>query len=219
VEGLRLTGTDFFTSQPVKSMATGLDLFKEFIADFRSVSGWAGKGAIAAPLADFVISIGPSWPRGMPIITALAELVVLICVFEYWSQSAREKQRRRMKLLLGLLIAMTGGYLALTSQFTFEHPKTKDLVVHGWQLRPEARALLRPGDTPYSLLSGAEYNTDRIWTHGSTTTMRLAVVSTWLLAFCSLAGLLAVFVVIQQDQTARAARRRSMRSVAVPADG
>ena len=179
-------------------MANGLDLFKEVVSDFRGVTGLIAKGAIAAPLADYVIKLGPPWPGAAPIMTALLELLVLIGAFEFWYATSRKKQRRRMLIFIASSLAFFFLYFFLTSQYTFKHPVSGDMMVLGYDLHPDAEAAMQPGDDVGDLLEGAEYRPEEVWTSQSLAFSRLGLLVSWFGLFASIAGFIAVFVMIQR---------------------
>lgn len=199
-------------------MATGLGLFREFVKDFRSVTGVVVKGAVAAPLADFLFKLGPPWPGSAPILTTLLELLVLIGAFEFWYASPRKRQRRRMVALFGSLVAFFFIYFFVTSQYTSKHPVDGATLVHGYSLRADARIAMQPGDDIFDLLDGSEFKPEEIWTPASIAIVRLGLLTSWFGLFSSLAGFIAVFVMTQRRITVkptsprRPQRRRSKKN-------
>jgi hypothetical protein len=192
-------------------MATGLDLFKAVVKDFRSVTGLVAKGAVAAPLADFVLKVGPPWPSASPIITALLELIVLIGAFEFWYASPRKRQRRRMILLFTTLVTFYLIYFFVSSQYTTKHPVSGNTLAHGYTIRSDVRAAMEPGDDIYDLLSGSEFKPEEIWTTQSIAVVRIGLLTSWLGLFSSLAGFIAVFVMIQRRIVVQPRRRKKRR--------
>ncbi|HKP76080.1 MAG TPA: hypothetical protein VJT67_11090, partial [Longimicrobiaceae bacterium] len=196
----------------------GLDQFKHVVNDFRSVAGLATKAAVAVPLASLFSDIGPPWPSSVAVgvITPLLELLVLLVAFEFWNASPQKQQRRRIIVFTAVLAVAFGGYLWITSSYTTPHP-AGGMVVHGYRLDPEVRSLLGADYTVNDALEGAGYDPTRVWTPGSVTMVRFTLLASWLTAFASVAGIIAVFVMHQGSRQAPRRRSRPRRPKPVPA--
>src|SRR5579872_875375 len=84
---------------------SGLDEFQHVLADFRSLSGLVTKAGAGLPLADYLSKLGPPWPvpGWVPVITVIAELIVLICVFHFWYGLPQKTLGTRFRWTLLLL--------------------------------------------------------------------------------------------------------------------
>src|SRR5215813_2020375 len=96
--------------------------FFEFVGDFKGVAALIGKVALVAPFATLLLNIGPPWPgkTGVPALTSLCEVFVLMYVFQFHSSLSKKRVALRLRLFFGLLIASFILYLCLYSFFVFE---------------------------------------------------------------------------------------------------
>lgn len=188
---------------------TGLEEFREVIADFRGVTTWAVKGAVVAPLADLVLQVGAPWPPGVPVITSIVELLTLICVFHFWFGRSHKQLTRRMVVFLVLMCVSFFAHLYLLDAYTFVSPATSKRYAKGFVVRPDVQALI-PDEfkTPEEVLSGSEYKAEDVWTAGSITAARLTLLAVWLTMFASLSAFIGTFVMAQRRRTVRTPPRR-----------
>ena len=177
----------------------GLDEFKKFLGDFKSLSSLTAKGAAAAPLADYFLRLGPPWPAyAIPAATTVIELVSIVSVFQFFRHRPALKLNRDMIILIIVFCITSFLYLGMTSSYTFRHPKTRDLVVKGFELTPETRRVVGPAYTAEDALKGNRYDPEGVWTDRSITAMRLSLIAIWLIMFVSLSSFLGMFVIVQQ---------------------
>src|SRR5262245_10317250 len=101
---------------------TGLEEFREVIADFKSLTSWTVKGAVVAPFADLVLRVGAPWPDGVPVITSVLELITLICVFHFWFGKSHKQLTKLIKVFLVIMCVSFFGYLYLLDTYTFVSP-------------------------------------------------------------------------------------------------
>jgi hypothetical protein len=188
---------------------TGLEEFREVLADFKSLTTVAVKGAVVAPLADFVLQVGAPWPQGVPVITSVVELLALICVFHFWFGRSYKQLTRRMQVFLVVLVVSFFGHLYLLDAYTFVSPATSKRYAKGFVVRPDVQRLI-PGEfkTPEEVLSNSEYKEEEVWTAGSITAARLTLLAIWLTIFISLSGFIGTFIMAQRRKTVRAPVRR-----------
>lgn len=187
---------------------TGLEEFREVLADFKSLTSWAVKGAVVAPLADFVLQVGAPWPQGVPVITSVLELIILICIFHFWFGKSHKQLTKKMKVLLIVLGVSFFGYLSLLDTYTFVNPATSKRYAKGFMVLPNVQRLI-PGEfkTPEQVLSNSEYKEEEVWTAGSITAVRLSLLAIWLTMFASLSSLIGTFIMAQRRDTIKAPRR------------
>lgn len=182
----------------------GIEEFKEVMADFRSLTSLAVKGAIAVPFADLFLrqfdsGISPPWPSGILIITSLAELLSLVFAFNFFFQATKRKLNHLMIASLVVLCLSFVGYLYLHSSFTHQHPKTKQSMVLGYQpLNEDIRQALRSDYTTAQILEENEYSPTKIWTEESITQIRIGIFLIWLISFASFSFFIALFVISQR---------------------
>jgi hypothetical protein len=183
---------------------TGLQEFKEVISDYKSAISWVVKGAVAAPLADFVLHLGAPWPLGVPVITSVVELIILILTFHFWRAKSQKFLTRCMLAVLVILTVSFGTYLYLFDSYTFVNPATSKRYAKGFVPRSEIERLIpQQFNSLDAALAGAEYKEEDIWTSNSLTAARLALLGTWLTLFGSLAAFLSTFVLAQRKRKVR----------------
>jgi hypothetical protein len=202
------------TSSLDKKHVTGLDEFQAVLLDYKSVSSWAMKGSLAVPLVDYVIGLGPPWPwaGGVPIITSVAELLTLICLFQFASRASRKATSRILVVLTVVLLLSFSAYLYLNSTYTFSSPVDGEKHVKGFTVRPDVAPLIAPDFTLDDALAAAEYRPEEVWTSSSITTMRLTLLFLWLLSFISLSAAISSFILYQRGRPAR--RQKSTQATA-----
>lgn len=183
---------------------TGLDEFRDAITDYKAVLSWIVKGAVAAPLADFVLHLGAPWPTGVPVITSVVELIVLIGIFHFWHAKSQKRLTRRMVMALVFLLISFAGYLYLFDSHTFVNPATSKRYAKGFVIRPEIQAAIPDQiSSAETALAGAEYKEEDVWTANSLTAARLSLLATWLFLFGSLSGFIGIFVLAQRKRKVR----------------
>ena len=189
---------------------TGLEEFREVIADFKSLTSLTVKGAVVAPLADFALHIGAPWPDGVPVITSVLELITLICVFHFWFGKSHKQLTKLIKLFLIIVCVSFFGYLYLSDTYTFRNPASSKRYAKGFIVLPNVQQLI-PTEfkTPEEVLQNSEYKEEEVWTAGSITAVRLTLLAVWLTMFGSLSALIATFIMAQRRKTVNAPRRRS----------
>jgi hypothetical protein len=182
-------------------MRSGLVGFRELLKEFRGLSIWAVGGSVAVPFAAALVSLSPPWPPAIVLVTAIAELVALIYVYQFL-KPARRKSINRILAVSGLLLATVGAvYLTAMSLYTFQVPTTKERFVKGRECTPEAGAVFgeKCPDLGLDELKTAEYDADRLWTARSIAETRMAIVALWLASFVALSVLVGSFLVYQMQ--------------------
>jgi hypothetical protein len=180
-------------------MQPGLVGFKELLKEFRGLSIWAVGGTVAVPFAAALVSLSPPWPPAIVLVTAIAELVALIYVYQFL-KTARRRTINRIIAAGGLVLVLLGAaYLVAVSLYTYEVPTTKQRFVKGYECTEEAAAVFQKKcpDLGIDDLATAEYDAGRLWTSRSIAVTRLAIVSLWLAAFVALSVLVGSFLVYQ----------------------
>src|SRR5690349_11838285 len=84
--------------------ATGISEFKEVLSDFKQLSSLALKGAVAAPLANAWLKIGPPPAKAIGALTTLVEFVAVVFVFQVWFNGNQRKLQSRMLIALGIFL-------------------------------------------------------------------------------------------------------------------
>ena len=194
-------------------MQPGLVGFKELLKEFRGLSVWAVGGSVAVPFAAALASLSPPWPKAIVLVTAVAELVALIYVYQFL-KTARRRSINRILAVSGLALAMLGSaYLIAVSLYTYEVPTTRQRFVKGYVCTDEAAAVFgrKCPDLGMDELATAEFEAGRLWTERSIAVTRLALVTLWLAAFMALSVLVGSFLVYQMRTPAT--RRKPVRQV------
>jgi ABC-type xylose transport system permease subunit len=180
-------------------MQSGLVGFKELLKEFRGLSLWAVGGSVAVPFAAALAALSPPWPPSIVLVTAVAELVALIYVYQFLKK-AKRKSINKILALSGFFVAIFGAiYLVAISLYTYQVPTTKERFVKGYRCTQEAATVFKDKCPDLSLdqLKTAEYDADRLWTSRSIAVTRLTIVGLWLAAFVALSVLVGSFLVYQ----------------------
>jgi len=182
-------------------MQSGLVGFKELLSEFRGLSIWAVGGSLAVPFAAAVASLSPPWPPAIVLVTAVAELVALIYVYQFLKSAKRRSINRIIAATGPALVILGAAYLVGVSLYTYEVPTTKQRFVKGYVCTEEAVSVFKQKcpDLGIDELKQAEYDADRLWTSRSIAMTRLAIVALWLAAFVALSILVGSFLVYQMQ--------------------
>ena len=185
--------------------SSGLTEFRETLADFRQLGSLAIKLAIAAPLADIALNLGPAPKNSVAILTSLMEFVAIVWVFHFWHDAEAGKLNVRMKAALAFFCFGLLGSLILVQRFTVLPGQGRERVIEGITLRPDVRLLVGASYTPEDALRDSEYDPDKVWTSGSVGVLRAIVTVVWLLTFVSLAVYLTTFILLQRRRSSQEA--------------
>jgi hypothetical protein len=182
-------------------MQSGLVGFKELLSEFRGLSIWAVGGSLAVPFAAALASLSPPWPPAIVLVTAVAELVALIYVYQFLKSAKRRSINRIIAATGPALVILGAAYLVGVSLYTYEVPTTKQRFVKGYVCTEEAVSVFKQKcpDLGIDELKQAEYDADRLWTSRSIAMTRLAIVALWLAAFVALSILVGSFLVYQMQ--------------------
>lgn len=159
---------------------------------------------MAAPFADILLQqfdtgISPPWPPGVLIITSIAELLVLMALFNFFIRSEAKTLDRLIIATLLMLCLTFIGYLVLFSHFTEPHPRTQKLMVLGYEpLNEDVRQTFAEGYTNEQALEENEFTPTKIWTNRSITNVRIGILLVWLIAFIRLSVFIGLFVISQR---------------------
>lgn len=178
--------------------------FWRFTVDFQSAIAWIAKAAVAAPLADLVLNIGPPWPSrwGVSALVCIAELVVLMWSFEFWQKKLETIStiRRVMKWAVVCLVASFLIYLYLFAAHVFELPDMWHRDVGGFRYHDSISGLIESDPAKYTdseLLERFSRNPEKIWTRSSIIQARVLLCVVWLILWVSLSSIIAAFVALQ----------------------
>ena len=185
-----------------------LDNFFRFVSDFKSVASLIGKAAVIAPFLGLLLNIGPPWPSGtgVPTLTAVAEVFVLIYAFQFYPSLGKRRLEKRLRLFFILVTVCFVLYISLYSFFVYDVPLTNSREVRGFIVRDEVQKIISPQHTIEYWLESAQWDEFRIWEAWTIQTTRTSLLLSWILFFVSLAGCIAIFVLMQQKFGAPKAR-------------
>ena len=182
---------------------TGLKDFRSYFTSFISLVG-AGVASTALVLVTALIGLSPPWPTAIVQITAVAQLLVLIFVYQHLNRSGRKVVSRYMKMNLALLLIFFIGYLSSHSLFVYDLPNG-DGAVRGINCTDNAK-ILYSSSCPLLeevQIADAEYEDDRLWTPLGLLLSRLILLIGWIGSFVCLVNIFAAFVAFQRRQAAR----------------
>lgn len=183
---------------------TGLDEFKDVLKDFRGLSLWAVGAGVVAPFITAFLDVTPPWPKGVASVTAVVELITLICAFQFFGSVRRERLNRLMIWALAVGVVTGLAYLVLFLRFTFQIPTTKVVAASGFSCTPEALEVYRgvcpsPGK---EVLASVQYEAAEIWQSWSIDTILISLLSVWMVCFCALSLFVGLFVIFQRRHSA-----------------
>jgi len=185
--------------------------FWAFAKDFQSLSAWVAKAAVAAPILDLVLNLGPPWPERVSVTTAvvLLQLLVLMCSFTFWRQG-RESKTRIKKWLLRCSIAFGVVfflvYLPLFAFFVVDAPDRWNRSISGWVLQPPIKEFVAAEEkegrvwTAKKLIAyfvDATNDETAVWTATTVYTMRAVLLGIWGACFLLYAIAMSAFVALQ----------------------
>lgn len=183
------------------------DAMKEFwlfAKDFKSASAWVAKAAIAAPLADILLNLGPPWPSrvGVAILVCIVEVIVLMWSFEFWKHGettiAEVRKVMRWSLIGAAFIVVP--YLWLFASYVEDAPNWWTRVVIGTTYHEEIGEMVHEDPSKYTtreLLERFERQPERIWTKDSIIKIQVILLACWLLFWIALSCYVAAFVTLR----------------------
>jgi hypothetical protein len=174
----------------------GLQTFNRLFKDVNTLTGWGLKGTIAVPLVDLIFRMGPPWPSQLPILTSVAQLVVLIVLTTFLT--AKSIKMVMITAALACCFSLL-GYLMCSGQWVHEAPDGTRLVA-GFNLRADTAALIGPTYLPHEALRDGGWNPLEVWTRGSVLAAQLLLVAMWFSTFASFVVLVGAFAVKQTSR-------------------
>jgi hypothetical protein len=153
---------------------SGVRQFKSFVADFRSVRSLALKASLAAPLAGIWTKMAPPPALWNSFLSSLAECLILVWAFRFWSDSSSADHDRRMKCSIVLFCITAMAAIGGLSLFSVSPGPGRERVVEGFILQPAVRHILSATYTPADALRDSEFDSTAVWTKWSVTLMQVA---------------------------------------------
>lgn len=177
---------------------SGLTDFRGYFSSFLGLVA-GGVAATAMVLVSSLLGIAPPWPVAIVPVTAIAQLLALIFVYQKLDKAPRRTIDRRMAINLTAMIAAFAFYLFAHSVLVFAMPNG-DMGVRGAVCSANALALYTTS-CPFLetvQISNAEFEADRLWTPVGLAVSRVVLLAAWLGSFACLVNVIAAFVVYQR---------------------
>lgn len=189
-----------------------LDEFWRFVKDFHNVYARIAKMAIAVPLVDLVLNLGPPWPSRTSVATSivLVQVLVLMCSFAIWRQGKGKLYHVKAWLVASassFLILFLLFYIPLFATFVVDAPDQWNRIIRGHTLQNSIQEFATQDEkatgtvwTARKLIAHwVDASTDEtgIWTPGSVYTMRAVLLGVWLLVSLAYALAVSAFVALQ----------------------
>jgi asparagine N-glycosylation enzyme membrane subunit Stt3 len=190
-------------------VATGYDDFKGLLKEYRGLFTWAAGSAAAVPFAAKLVDLSPPWPKGVVLVTAVVELLVLALVFQFLRTARKRAINWTMTSSVLVLAVVSTVYLLQLSLYTYEVPTTGERYVKGDECTPAAQKVFAEQcpDLGLDELRTAEYAAERLWTRRSVASIRVRLVLLWAASFVALSTALGSFMVYQLRSRRRSRRR------------
>jgi hypothetical protein len=172
--------------------------FRTFFQDFLGLIV-GGVASTALVLVTALLDLAPPWPPALVQLTALAQLIALIFVYQHFRRAGRIRTGRLMRRAGLVLAVFATFYLAGHSLLVFEMPNGEH-DMRGLQCSADALAVYG-GACPFlptDLIAEAEFTADRLWTPLGLLATRLIMLAAWIVLFSSVVVLIGVFVVYQR---------------------
>jgi hypothetical protein len=175
--------------------------FKEVLSDFHQLAALALKGAVAAPLTDLWLRLGPLPTKPVAVLSSFVEFLVVIWVFQFLRSS--KPQRLKLGMNVSILVFMAGicASLIMLSMFTVSPGKDRERVLEGFILREDVKPVITNSFTPEDALRASQYDAEKVWTKQSIVAIQACIILCWVAAFSATAWYLTTFIILQRRQT------------------
>jgi hypothetical protein len=179
---------------------SGLNEFKKVLKTFRFLSVWA-VGAGGPPFVAALASLAPPpWPKQITLIAGVADLVVIILVFQYFGSATRKRINRALAFGSAILVVAALIYLFVFTRYTFVIPPNNTKEVKGLSYTQNAKLVYgrQIADDENEILSAMEYKADRLWQAWSIAMMTDILNGLWVLLFATLSAVISLFIFFQR---------------------
>jgi hypothetical protein len=186
-------------------MTTGLDDFKSVLAEFRSISVWAGVSSVSIPFVAAFAGVIPPWPPHIEYITAVFQLLAIIFMYQLFSDSPRTIASKNIKRLSLFVFVIFFVYLFLFSLFTIHITEEGVYLIIGYQCTEKAVQVYRDACPFLGLqeLQNALYDEFALWTKLSVSIVRMVITLLWCLFFIGLSALIGQFLIFQRARNVK----------------
>ncbi|MBY5658299.1 hypothetical protein [Rhizobium leguminosarum] len=189
----------------------GLEEFRRVLKEYSSLALWAAGGSVIIPFVASFLSIIPPWPPRLDVITAVFQLLFLVFSYQNFKGSNKKRATRYINLCIFGCIFSIVTYILLFSNFTIFIPEKDNYIVVGYRCTTEALEIKDyAGKCPFlerDELKAASYVEHKLWTRGSISVVRTALIAIWFVFFSFLATALGVFIVFQMGRLGRVPQR------------
>ena len=187
--------------------------FWQFVKQASSLREYIAVGAVAGPLVDLLVGIGPPWPNRsfVAFVTVAAELVAYMFMYELWHGKGVSALRLRFRVASAVSAGLLLVYLGLFAYFVWPAPTHGKREVIGIQVLPaiqkgieERRASTNPEFRGYDIVRAFHDNDndpEKVWERSSVATMRLLVLVAWILLFLAVTFTFTTFLILQRKRS------------------
>src|SRR5258708_9336629 len=95
-----------------------LNEFKAVLSDFHQLTSLAIKGAVAAPVADLWLRLGPLPTKPVAVLSSFVEFLVVIWVFQFLRSSKQQRLKLGMNISIFVFAVGISTSLIMLSMFT-----------------------------------------------------------------------------------------------------
>src|SRR5579863_3670779 len=185
--------------------------FWRFVRTTEELRDYRVKAAVAAPLVDLLVCLGPSWPNriAMAVIAATAEISVLMFAFQKLQQ--KKVADRAFVTSVVLAFVLIFSYMYLFSAYVHSPLGWRNRVIGAGDSAVKEEVLegiqrLRSEKPDYGIddaLADRGNDPDKIWTNGPLTVIRLLFFANWILLFVCVGVSGGAFVILQKQRAAQ----------------
>lgn len=169
------------------------------LAGIRQLGSFAVGAAVAAPLLNVFLRLGPPSPDNVAIVTSAFVLLAVILTRHFWRGLAWKNLKRRAWLSAAVFVVCLIVSGVLLKRFTVRPNPSDENVVEGYVLRADVKPLIGPNYTPADALREAYHGTAYVWTSESITAIHVLLVSCWVATFASAGMFISVFFMSLQQ--------------------
>jgi hypothetical protein len=184
---------------------TALDQFDAVVGRFGKVAGYAIGGSVLTPVVIAASGMAPTWPDGLPFITSVLMLAILILTFHFLTTRRRWAFSILLVMSCVALVGSIGGYSYARGTFVVNSRLTGEPLTLGCRFRSDIVMYARktgldsasqcPGNDFREILEKAENDPTQVWTETSIANVAYVIALLWLGIFTALALFIGSFVI------------------------
>lgn len=175
-------------------MPRGSEDFSQFLEEYGKLAV-AAVGIGTVPFVTALTSLAPPWPTGLASITAIAQLAVLLIVYQFLINKPKRTVDRVIILSFVATFLLSLIYIGLLLGFTYQLPQEPARYARGFVCTPIAAAQYAE-KCPFlgvDELNQVEYRADRLWTDNSLNAVHMSLFVAWMAPFMALTTLVGSF--------------------------